>query len=143
MSSPIQYVVVQPSGRRGYAVRYRFGGRPCKLTLKAGITLAAARKLAAAALFEVAEGRNPSEAKRERLAKVAAAATNTLRAICSAYFATEAGGKNLRTSRRQQKDLERVVYPTFGNRPIDDIKRSDIAKLLGKRTWFWPTCGGS
>ena len=31
------YVIVQPSGHKSFAVRYRLGGRPQKLTLKAGI----------------------------------------------------------------------------------------------------------
>ena len=56
------YLIIQTSGQRGFAVRYRFEGVPCKLTLPAGISLAGARKLAAAALAEVAEGRNPAEA---------------------------------------------------------------------------------
>jgi hypothetical protein len=40
------YVIIQPTGRRGFCVRYRFFGVPRKLTLPPGITLAAARKLA-------------------------------------------------------------------------------------------------
>lgn len=41
------YVVVHPSGKRSFVVRYRHVGVPRKLTLQAGISLAAARKLAA------------------------------------------------------------------------------------------------
>src|SRR5579859_1871203 len=58
------YVVVQPSGAKSYAVRYRFAGEPRKLTLKAGISLAAARKEAADALYAVERGTDPSAAKR-------------------------------------------------------------------------------
>jgi len=42
------FVILQPGGRKSFAVRYRFDGRPRKLTLPRGITLAAARKAAAA-----------------------------------------------------------------------------------------------
>src|SRR5262249_43662523 len=34
------YVVVQPSGRKSFAVRFRIDGRPRKLTLEKGLTLA-------------------------------------------------------------------------------------------------------
>jgi hypothetical protein len=42
------YVIVQPTGAKVFAVRYRFGGRTRKLTLQAGISLSAARREAAA-----------------------------------------------------------------------------------------------
>src|SRR6516162_4398431 len=58
------YVVIQPSGQKGFCVRYRFGDRPRKLTLAAGISLAGARKHAAAAMLEVAEGRDPAAEKQ-------------------------------------------------------------------------------
>jgi hypothetical protein len=38
------YLVVQPSGRKSFCVRYRFNGQPRELTLKAGLSLADARK---------------------------------------------------------------------------------------------------
>src|SRR6516164_2350946 len=58
------FVVLQPGGRRSFAVRYRFGGKSRKLTLSRGITLAAARKAAADAIHEVEQGRDPATAKR-------------------------------------------------------------------------------
>ena len=58
------YVVVHPSGKTSFAVRYRHAGLPRKLTLQGGVSLAAARKLCADALHEVAQGRDPVEAKK-------------------------------------------------------------------------------
>jgi Arm DNA-binding domain len=50
------YLIVQPSGARSWAVRYRHEGRPAKLTLGSwpAMSLAAARKGAADALHELA-----------------------------------------------------------------------------------------
>ena len=64
---PGLYLVVQTSGAKSWALRYRFGGKPRKLTLGAfpGIGLVAARDLATAAIRANAEGRDPGEAKRE------------------------------------------------------------------------------
>jgi hypothetical protein len=59
------YVVLQPSGHRSYAVRYRVDGKSRKLTLSGGLTLAAARKAASEALFAVAQGKDPAAAKRQ------------------------------------------------------------------------------
>ena len=44
------YVIVFPSGKTSFAVRYRHAGISRKLTLQAGVSLAAARKLCADAM---------------------------------------------------------------------------------------------
>ncbi len=46
------YLVVQPTGRTAWAVRYRFEGTPKKLTLDSGLTLAEAREAATKARSE-------------------------------------------------------------------------------------------
>lgn len=122
------YVVVQPSGQKSYAVRYRFGGRPRKLTLQAGVSLAAARKAAAAALYEVGEGRDPAEAKKVNKAKAAGAAANSLQAICEEYLKREA--VKLRTGNQRARILARLVYPPLGKRPVASIKRSEVVRIL-------------
>src|SRR5436309_2053934 len=59
------YLVIQTTGVKSYAVRYRFAGRNRKLTLTRGIGLAAARKAAADAMFEVEQGKDPASLKRQ------------------------------------------------------------------------------
>jgi integrase len=124
------YIVIQPSGRRGFCVRYRFNGVPKKLTLPKGITLAQARKLAADATFEVARNNDPAETKKVAQAKAAAAAKDTLAAICAEYWKRD--GKSLRTAAARSGLLERLAFPILGNRQIDSIKRSEIIRLLDK-----------
>ena len=64
---PGLYLVVQSSGAKSWALRYRYGGKPRKLTVGAfpGIGLAAARDLAAIAIRAIAEGRDPGRERRE------------------------------------------------------------------------------
>jgi len=70
---PGLYLVVQPSGAKSWAVRYRVGGKPYKYTFGRypAIALAGARELGAEALRSVAGGMNPAQEKAEakRLAK--------------------------------------------------------------------------
>ena len=126
------YVIVHPSGKTSYAVRYRHGvpGVPKKLTLQAGISLSVARKMAADAMHEVAQGRDPSEAAKAKKAKAAVAQANTVEAICTEYMARE--GHKLRSAADRAALLRRHVFPVLGPRPINSVKRSDIVRLLDK-----------
>src|SRR4029453_17567897 len=67
------YLVLQPSGRRRFAIRYRVNGTPKKLTLKSGLSLADARRLAAEAMYQVQIGNDPRDAKTTEKAKATAA----------------------------------------------------------------------
>jgi integrase len=122
------YCIVQPSGAKTFAVRYRFAGRPRKLTLQAGIGLAAARKEAADALYQVQQGRDPAAAKARAREEQRAAAADTLEAVSAEFFKREGG--RIRSAGDWQRDLRRLVFPTLGKRPIADIGRRDIVRLL-------------
>src|SRR5262245_13918751 len=78
------YLLVQPSGAKSWAVRCRLRGRATKLTLGTwpAMTLAAARKAAADARLQVAEGGDPTAAKREARAAVQLAQKDSLRSVC-------------------------------------------------------------
>jgi integrase len=119
------YVVLQPSGHRSYAVRYRVCGESRKLTLSGGLTLAAARKAASDALFAVAQGKDPAAAKRQHRQD---ASRGTLAAVAKRYLELE-GGK-LRSAAWRTSILDRLILPHLGSRPIADIRRSDVVRLL-------------
>jgi integrase len=118
------YLVLQPSGRRRFAVRYRINGKPKKLTLKSGLSLADARRLAVNAMYEIEKGDDPRETKKSEAAKTA----NTLQAVCERYLKRE-GGK-LRSFSDRESALRRLVFPVLGDRQIDTIKRTEISHLL-------------
>ena len=124
------YVIVQPSGRKRYAVRYRHGGKSRKLTLQAGISLAAARKVAADAMYEVEKGRDPSAIRRKEKEAQRLAAADTFLAVAEEYQRRE--GHKLRSADWCGKVLRRLVYATLGDRAITEIRRSDVIRLLDK-----------
>jgi integrase len=133
------YCIIEPSGFKSFAVRFRFDGKPKKLSL-GNISLSAARKAAAHALHEVQEGRDPTAAKKETQAKRKAIQADTFAAIVERYFQIECGmkrdGDHLtfspkhRTAARRFADLERLVLPVLGKRPISEIKRSEVVAVL-------------
>ncbi len=63
---PGLYLIVQPGGAKSWAVRFRAGGRPAKITLGRwpAIELAKARELARGQFEAVARGRDPAAEKR-------------------------------------------------------------------------------
>jgi integrase len=127
------YVVVQPSGRKSFALRYRRPdtGKPAKLTLRKGtMTLAEARVAATDALATLSKGTDPGKAQLGEAERAALAKADTLRAIAENYLKRE--GPKLRTADQRRRTLERLVFPVLGNKPIAEIKRSDIVKLLDK-----------
>ena len=127
------YVVVQPSGRKSFAVRFRIDGRPRKLTLEKGLTLAEARAAAAKALVEVEKKNDPTVVKRKAMDAQRAAAANTFKAVAEAYLDREGKKKEderLRSLAWRRQLLERLVYPTLGDRPISSIKRNAVIELL-------------
>jgi integrase len=119
-------LMVTAAGHKSFVVQYRAGKRSRRQHLKANLKLGEARKEAKAILGKVAKGHDPLAEKR----KAEAAAENTLQSVCENYFARE--GKKLRTIAERQKTLRRLVYLKLGARQIDDIRRSDIVRLLDK-----------
>jgi integrase len=117
-------LMVTSAGHKSWCVQYRSGATSRRLTINSVLGLEDARRQAKALLGKVASGHDPVLERR----KASEAGKNTLCAVCERYLARE-GGK-LRTTAKRQANLARLVYPVLGDRPIDDIKRSDINALL-------------
>jgi integrase len=125
-------VQVTPTGHKSFVLRYRFAGRPQKLTLgPVMIGLAAARKLAAEAIFTLSQGGDPGAQKREARAekqRAALAVEDTFYSVAEKFMKIE--GPRLRSMNVRQQQLERLIYPQIGARPIHEIKRSEVVRLL-------------
>jgi hypothetical protein len=87
---------------------------------------AIARREAEAVRGAVAQGRDPLA----ELRAVRNTDKNSLRAIAEDYLTRE--GKNLRSTDERKGVLRRYVYPRFGGRPIDSIRRTEIVRMLDK-----------
>jgi integrase len=120
-------LLVTANGAKSFVVQYRNNKRQSRrMTISADLKLGEARKQARGIFGQVAKDSDPLAERRQRIA----AATNTLQSVCEMYFARE--GKKLRTGEEQAKQLRRLVYPLLGSKQIEDVKRSDIVRLLDR-----------
>ena len=109
------YVIVHETGRKSYAVRYRFGRRPRELTLPGGITLKAARALASAALLKVEQGWIGEE-RRAAKEKPQAPRLNLFKPFAKNTLKRE--GDKMRTPRRTRSYVAASGYPEIGVQPV-------------------------
>jgi integrase len=145
------YLVIQPSGSKSWALRYRFAGKPCKLTLGPALvlqhgeappensaidqplTLADARRLATEALSKVERGINPAKEKSTQIeAAHDAAATREadgVEALAAQFIERYAKIKN---KSWQQVDaiFRREILPRWRGKTVHEIEREDVEDLI-------------
>src|SRR5215813_2260754 len=129
------YLLVHPTGRKSYAVRYRFQGRTRKLTLDAGLTLAEARHQATAALHELERGNDPAALKFDAEAKAEKAEADRKRdtvAYHAGQFIERYAKKKTRENswRATVHIFDNIVLPAWRGRVVHDIQRRDIRELV-------------
>jgi integrase len=124
---------VFPSGAKSWGMRYRPPGSRKVAKLMFGkwpaVTLAEARVAVANAKREVSRGVDPAAAKKKAKAADEIAAGNTLRAVVERYF-QQPEVRRLRTADQRRATFERLIFDKLGGRPIHEIKRSEVVRLL-------------
>ncbi|MFT8245464.1 tyrosine-type recombinase/integrase [Roseomonas sp. BN140053] len=143
------YLQVSPAGTKAWIFRYSMAGL---LTANGkrgerqmglgpygerapGVTLAEARRKAAAATQRLREGQDPMEARdtartadAEARAKVAA---NSFQAVADRYMDTHLQGLSNPKHRAQWRStLATYAYPSLGSRPVASITRMEVADAL-------------
>ena len=125
------YCIVQPSGQKSWAIRFRLEGKPCKHTLGSwpALSLAEARQAAATALAQVAKGVDPRAAKQKAKAEAAERSRDTVERLTTQFL--EWQGKRLRPNSLRQ--LEHIVtdfvVPAWQGRDVHSIARRDALEL--------------
>ncbi|MDZ7907139.1 MAG: site-specific integrase [Gemmobacter sp.] len=124
------YLVVQPTGKKGWQVRYRHGGTHRRMTLGPYpvLTLAEARQRARQALAGASEGKDPAAELRAAKAPREADARDMVSALVGQYDKRHLSGLRSGTDVRRAFDL--YVIPKWGDRPIRSITRRDVLDLL-------------
>ena len=120
-------VRVTDKGQRSFVLITRYPGSrnpvPRAVGSVGAISLEDARTRAREWHKLISAGIDPAQVQAE-------AAKDTLCAICTDYFARD--GAELRSAEWRRSALERLVFPVLGSRPISEVRRSDLVRLLDK-----------
>lgn len=118
------YLTVHPSGKKSWALRYRYRGRPRRLTLKRGLTLAEARGEAVAKLKQLEEGHDPAA----RPEPEPESPPNSFEDVAGEFLKRKVEGT--RTAREVRRIVEREAVTRWGKRPFHDVGRADVLRAL-------------
>ena len=124
------YLLINPNGSKWWRYRYTFAGKEKGLSFGVypATTLEAARDKRTAARKLIAEGIDPSIARKEKKAEV----VNTFRNVALEWF-----GKNAHTwapghKYTTQRTLDRDIFPFIGDKSISKIQPGDVLEALRK-----------
>ena len=130
---PGLYLVVQPSGAKSWAVRYRANGKPAKLTLGRfpAIKLSKARELARDNLEAVAKGSNPAAEKRAaRAVSGAVSLPDTVGALCDLYIERHLKPNVRRWENNAGPEIENHIRPRLGNLAVAALTRAHVREVV-------------
>ena len=128
---PGLYLVIQPSGAKSWAVRYRHQGQTRKHTLGSypAIDLKAARQLGARALRGAAEGRDPGWEK----AQVRSARIDSIEHVAAQFIERHCKRSNRpRTAQETERLLRLHVLPRWKGCKISEITRRDVLDVIDR-----------
>jgi integrase len=123
---PGLYLIVQPSGARSWAVRYRYNGQPRKYTLGSypAIDLATARARGTKALRAAAENRDPAGERQEQRA-------NSVAEVVARFLAQHGQHRyRPRTFVETERLLQQNLVARWGNQPLANITRRQLRDML-------------
>ena len=137
------YFIVQSSGVKSWAARFRYRGQTRKLTLGSfldnggqepgvepeldtPLSLASARELCTKALRQAASGTDPTALKRKRRIAQRAGEADTLTAIVQEFLRRK---EPQRADSQLRSDLE-LLCEALGRLPVAEIRRGQFARAL-------------
>jgi len=125
-------LAVKPSGARSWVFRWQRGGKSREIGLGAypAVSLARARERAAQARADLAEGRDPLEARRAREAP-----PETFGSVAAALIRKRRRGWSRAHARQFVRTLRKHAKPLLA-KPIAEIEAADVLAVLSK---LWDT----
>jgi integrase len=128
------YLLITPDGGRYWRLDYRFGGK--RRTLALGIyptvSLASARARREDARALLANGLDPSTAKKAAKRAASVVSENTFEAVAREWIASQRKRLAPRYCALLLARLEGDIFPQIGSRPIAEIDAPELLEALRK-----------
>lgn len=130
------YILIRTTGRKYWRLDYRYGGK--RKTLAVGvypeITLARARKSREDAKALLAQGIDPNQHKQEsKKAEFVKEADDSLKAIAAEWLEIKKPEWSNKQYTKILGLLNNHIYPTLGNKSINDISGKEALDLARKK----------
>lgn len=128
------YLEVSPAGGKLWRLKYRFSGKEKRLALGKypEVSLKDARDGRDAARRLLANGSDPSEARKAAKLAVLEHSAHTFEAIARQWFAIRSSKWVSNHSDKVINRLQRDIFPWIGSKPIKSITRSDVISTLNR-----------
>ena len=127
------YLFVKGNGKY-WRMNYRHFGK--RKTLALGtypeVSLAKARRRRDEARELLADGIDPSQAKRENREAKIAAASHTFESVAHSWLEKQAKTRSASTQEKVMGWLQNDVFPTLGKMPVSSIRPRDVLKVVQK-----------
>ena len=132
------YIQIEPTGGKLWRFKYRFDGKEKRLALGKypDVILQEARKRHQEAREQLAQGIDPSEAKKAVKTAKGERAANSFEVVAREWLETWKKDKTADHSKRALTRLEKDVFPWMGGRPVSEIKAPevlDVCRRIEKR----------
>lgn len=126
------YLEVSPSGGKWWRLKYRVHGKEKRLSLGVypDVSLKDARERRDRARRQLAEGADPSEARKAEKAATKAAALNTFKAVALAWMDHADTRWTDGTRATLLASLENHVFPLIGAKPVSAVRPADVRQLV-------------
>jgi len=127
------YLLVNAIGKY-WRLNYRFAGKQKTLALGVypAVSLAKARKRRDEAKEQLADGIDPSQAKRDDRAAKAESAKHTFEAVAREWLKKTAAERRASTQEKKVVWLENQIFPAIGKIPISHLKPRDVLTVAQK-----------
>lgn len=127
-------LLIEPNGSKSWRFRYRYAGKPKMISLGVypTITLADARSRRDEARKLVAEGKNPSDVRKEQKLALQAESENAFEKIAREWHQLKSAKWSAGYASDIMEAFKNDIYPYVGTRPVGEIKPLELLNVLRK-----------
>ena len=127
-------LLIEPNGSKSWRFRYRFGGKPKMISLGVypTITLADARSRRDDARKLVAEGKNPSEVRKEQKIALQPESESSFEMIANEWHQMKSAKWSQGYASDIMEAFQNDIFPYIGARPVSEIKPLELLNVLRK-----------